>query len=123
MNELIERIFQDFEVNGITVPVSFLVYEGEQTTYVTYQVVDAENAYHGDDALTGYIERYDFDVYAHKNGQFGGNYKGICESIKALLTEHGFLWEPELSSADTFEPETGYYHKALNFAIYRQEAD
>lgn len=121
MNELIERIFEDFKVNGIGVPVSFLTYTGDATTYVVYQSVDMNNSISGDDELIGYVLYYDFDIYCYKDGLFRGDYYDIINEMKQLLKEHGFVWQPSQSSPDMFETDTGYYHKTLNFAIYKEE--
>ena len=114
MNELIESLFANFVVNGVTVPVSFLYYEGHDEPYVTYMQQDMDGSYSGDDELLGYVDYYDFDVYSK------GNYFPIVESIKEILKQNGFVWQPSRTSIDMFEPDTGYYHKTLNFAIPRQ---
>ena len=115
MNELIERIFANFEVDKVQIPVSFLRYEGHGEPYVTYQQIDADNSLSGDDELIGYADYYDFDVFSK------GNYYPIIEKIKELLKENGFVWQPSKTSADMLETDTGYYHKTLNFAILREE--
>ena len=115
MNELIRTIFQDFKVNGVSIPVKFLFYQGHGEPYVIYQQTDADNSLSGDDELIGYVEYYDFDVYSK------GNYYPIIESIKQLLKENGFVWQPSRSSGDFYETDTGYYHKTLNFAILRED--
>ena len=115
MNELIESILANFTVNGIEIPVSFMFYEGHGEPYVTYMQQDADGALRGDDDLLGYVDYYDFDVYAR------GNYLDIIESLKEILNENGFVWLPSRSSQDFFETDTGYYHKTLNFAYYKEE--
>lgn len=115
MNELIESIFENFTVNGETVPVIFLFYMGHGESYVTYMQHTADNSLSGDDELIGYVDYYDFDVFSK------GNFFPIVESVKAILKENGFVWQPSRTSADMFEPDTGYYHKTLNFAILREE--
>lgn len=115
MNELIETIFSNFVVDGITIPVSFLVYEGHDDAYVTYREQDADRSISGDDELIGYVEFYDFDVYTK------GNYIRIIESIKNILKQNDFVFQPSRTSEDMYEEETGYYHKTLNFAIYKEE--
>ena len=115
MNALIESIFSNFTVDGVAIPVSFMFYEGHGEPYVVYMQQDADNSYSGDDALLGYVDYYDFDVYAK------GNYNKIIEQVKQLLTENGFVWQPSRSSADMYEVDTGYYHKTLNFAILRED--
>lgn len=115
MNELIEKIFEDFEVDGATVPVKFMYYEGHGEPYVIYQQIDADNSLSGDDDLIGYVDYYDFDVYSK------GNYSKIIDEIKKRLKENGFVWQPSRSSADMYETDTNYYHKTLNFAILKEE--
>lgn len=115
MNELIETIFANFIVDEVPVPVSFLFYEGHGEPYVVYMQQDADESLSGDDELIGYVDFYDFDVYAK------GNYLKIVESIKQKLKDNGFVWQPSRSSQDMYEVETGYYHKTLNFAIFKEE--
>jgi hypothetical protein len=51
MNELIQLIFTDFYVDGISIPVKFLKYDGKSTTYVTYMETDINNSYSGDNEI------------------------------------------------------------------------
>jgi hypothetical protein len=115
MNELIKKIFTDFEVDGVKIPVKFLKYEGHDEPYITYQQVDIDGSLSGDDELIGYVEYYDFDVYSK------GNYIKIIEQLKKLLKKNGFVWQPSKSSTDMYEDDMGYYHKTLNFAIFKEE--
>lgn len=115
MNELIETIFANFTVDNVAIPVSFLYYEGHDQPYITYMQQDADNSLSGDDDLIGYVDYYDFDVYAKEN------FLKIIERVKELLKNNGFVWQPSRSSADMYEVETGYFHKTLNFAILREE--
>ena len=79
MNELIEKIFEDFGINGEAIPVKFMRYEGHGEPYVTYQQIDYENSLSADDELIGYVEYYDFDIYSK------GNYTKIIDEIKKIL--------------------------------------
>lgn len=115
MNELIQSIFTDFTVDGVSIPVKFLFYEGHGEPYITYQQIDADNSLSGDDDLIGYVDYYDFDIFSK------GNYVNIMESVKFLLKQNGFIWQPSRSGPDMYEPDTGYYHKTLNFAYMREE--
>lgn len=115
MNELIETIFTDFAVDGVSVPVKYLYYEGHGEPYVTYQQIYGENSLCGDDQLIGYVDVYDFDVYSK------GNYKNIANKIKELLTQNHFMWQPSESGPDQYEPDTKYYHKALTFSYIKEE--
>lgn len=115
MNELIESILSNLTVDGVAIPVSYMFYEGHGEPYVVYMQQDADGSFSGDDELLGYVDYYDFDVYAQ------GNYFAIVEELKRILKANGFVWQPSRSSQDFFEPDTGYYHKTLNFAILKEE--
>ena len=115
MNNLIEKTFSDFTVNGKKIPVKFLRYNGNEETYITYMMTDADSVLHGDDELLNYIEYYDFDIYTK------GNYRPIIKALKGLLESAGFMWEVERTSEDMYEDDTKYYHKTLCFSIERSE--
>ena len=61
MNELIQSIFTNFEVDGVSIPVKFMRYNGKETTYVTYMETDLDTSYSGDNEILGYVSYYDFD--------------------------------------------------------------
>ena len=115
MNELIEQIFENFTVDDVAIPVSYMYYEGHDEPYVVYMQQDADKSLSADDELVGYVDYYDFDVYSK------GNFFKIIESVKALLKANNFVWQPSRSSQDFFEVDTGYYHKTLNFAYLKEE--
>lgn len=115
MNELIEQILANFTVDDTPIPVSYMFYEGHGEPYVVYMQENADNSFSGDDELIGYVDYYDFDVYAK------GNYNNIVKSLKQILVANGFVWQPSRSSADMYETETEYYHKTLNFAYLKEE--
>ena len=115
MNELIENILRDFQVDGVNIPVNFLVYNGHEDQYVTYQEQDEDNSFSADDELLAYVAYYDFDVYSK------GNFNQIISELKKILKENDFVYQPSRSSIDMFEPETGFYHKTLNFAHFKEE--
>jgi hypothetical protein len=115
MNELIETIFADFAVNGQSIPVKFLMYEGHGEPYVIYMQQDSDKSLSADDELIGYVDYYDFDIYSK------GNYFPIIEKVIELLQQNDFKWQPSRSSQDMYDSDTGYYHKTLNFAILRED--
>jgi len=117
MNALIEQALANFIVDGKEIPVSFLFYEGHDDAYIVYMQQDMNNSLTGDDDLIGYVSYYDFDVYSK------GNYTNIISMLKLKLKEVGFVWQPSRSSIDMYETDTGYYHKTLNFAIFKNAED
>lgn len=115
MNELIEQIFENFTVDDVEIPVSYMYYEGHDEPYVVYMQQDADKSLSADDELVGYVDYYDFDVYSK------GNFFKIIESVKAILKANNFVWQPSRTSPDFYEVDTGYYHKTLNFAYLKEE--
>ena len=116
MNSLIETIFQNFIVYDKKRPVSFMRYNGKSTTYITYMYYDSDNSFSGDDELLGWIDYYDFDIYSK------GNYLNIIESVKSVMKQNGFMFQPSRSSQDMYEDDTGYFHRTLSFAKEREES-
>lgn len=114
INSIIETLFNDFKVNNVSIPVSFLRYEGHGEPYITYMETDKDNALSGDDEILGYVAYYDFDIYSK------GNYLSIVEKVKEIMKANGFMWQPSRDSADMYETDTGYYHKTICFAIERE---
>lgn len=102
--------FQNFTVGGVSVPVKFLYYLGHGEPYVVYGETNINNTLSGDDGILDYVVYYDFDVYSK------GNYDAICEKVIETNETIGFTWVPSGSSADLYDPDTGYYHKTLQFA-------
>ncbi len=116
-NKILNNIFKDFTVSGKAIPVSFLRYTGDKTTYITYMESDKDNSFSGDDELLGYVSYYDFDIYSK------GNYLEIIEKVKEVLTDNGWTYQPSRDSGDLYEDDTGYYHKTLCFAITKEEVN
>ena len=115
MNKEIETIFTNFAVGGVTIPVTFLRYEGKLTTYITYQEIQDDTSFSADDKLQAYVTYYDFDIYSK------GNYLEIIESVKEILEANDWRFQPSMTSQDLYEDDTGYYHKTLCFAKIKNE--
>ena len=113
MNEIIQAAFNGFKVNNVEIPVKYLHYLGHGEPYVTYTPTGNNNVFSADDQIQNYITYYDFDIYSK------GNYYDIAEAIKAIMQANNFSYVPSQDSAEMFEPDTGYYHKTLCFAIER----
>lgn len=117
MNEQIETLFNNFTVNGVSIPVSLLFYEGHGEPYVVYMQYDKDNSYSSEDEISGYVTYYDFEVYSRSN------YLAIIEQIKTILKGAGWTWQPRRDSPDFFDKDTGYFHKTICFAYPIQIVD
>lgn len=104
-NEEIETTLKD-----LGVPVSFMFYDGDATTYVTYMQLDKDNALAGDDEVLGCVQYYDFDVYSK------GNYLNVISNLIDLMQAAGWTYQPSRDSPDLYERDTKYYHKTICLA-------
>lgn len=113
----IKTLFTNFTVNGVSIPVVLINYDGHGEPYVVYREYDKDNSYSSDDEISGYVVYFDFDVYSKSN------FVSIVEAIKAKLKQAGWSWQPRRDSPDLYEADTGYYHKTICFAYPVQITD
>lgn len=113
-NQEIETLFNNFSVDGVTVPVAFLFYNGHGAQYVVYSETDKDAAYAADDQIAGFVAFYDFEIYSKSN------YLNIANAIINILQSAGWTWQPSRDSADMYENDTGYFHKTYCFAKEKQ---
>lgn len=104
-NTEIESLFADYDV-----PVSWIYYDGDEDTYITYQQTDKGSPYSAEDGLRGYVLYYDFDVFSK------GNYFDIIDDIITIMTDAGWVYQPGDDGPDLFEKDTGMFHKTISFA-------
>lgn len=110
MNSEIEAIFDGFTVDSITIPVSFMFYDGDADSWIIYTNVDNYHSYSGDDDLLGYVTYYDFEIYSK------GNYLNILQAVKNLMEGAGWTYQPAKSSLERYDRDTRIYSKTLCFA-------
>ena len=114
VNSEIKKLFENFTVDGVAIPVAFLRYKGDKETYITYMQTFIDNTFITDDDLQAYIVNYDFDVYTK------GNYLKIIEEMKKILEANGWDWQPMDDSPDFYESDTGYFHKSVCFSKIKE---
>ena len=116
-NQEIETLFNNFRVNGETIPVVFCYYDGNAIKYVTYVENYKDNSFSADDGLQGYVSYYDFDIYVKRGN---GSYFPIIEAIRDILLADGWTEQLTRESPDLYESDTGYFHKTICFAKERE---
>jgi hypothetical protein len=105
----IEELFKDFTVYGEKIPVARVKYTGIAEKYVVYTEIDRSAGYFADGTDNEAVAEYDFDVYVH-----GGSFAAILKAVKKKLKAAGYVWQGD--SADMYEEDTGFLHKATTFA-------
>ena len=109
MNDLILNIFKNFTVDGVEIPVKFLKYKGDKTTYIVFSELPERPALCGDNECEYSVKQFDFDIYTT------GNYLNILKAVKQKLKDNGFTWVED--NTGVLEDDTGYYHKTTTFEI------
>lgn len=95
--------------NNEEIPVSFMVYKGNKTTYITFQEVDKFPKVMADDECEYSAPRFDIDIYTQ------GNFIDIVKEVKQRLINAGWTWVED--SVDQYEADTKYFHKTATFEI------
>lgn len=101
-NQEIETVLDE-----LNIPIAFLFYEGEETTYIVYSQTDKESPMYGDDGIRGCIQYYDFDIYSQEN------YLDYVTQLTMLLEAEGWTYDPSRDSPDMYETDTKFYHKTI----------
>ena len=97
-------------LSQLGIPVSFMFYEGNADSFVTYMQLDKDSVLAGDDTILGCVQYYDFDVYSK------GNYLTIVSNLIKLLEGVGWTYQPSRDSPDMYERDTKFYHKTICLA-------
>lgn len=109
MNKIICDLFYLFTVDGVEIPVKWLKYKGDLTTYIVFSDLGETPAHHTDDECEYSTKQFDFDIYSKSN------YLNILKAVKQKLKENGFTWVED--SPTMFEEDTGLYHITTTFEI------
>ncbi|SEM34819.1 hypothetical protein SAMN05192533_102271 [Mesobacillus persicus] len=92
-------------LESLQVPVEFITYDGEETTYITYSQYDAREALASDD------EEQATNLFFQVNVFSKGDYIPLVEQIKQKMREIGGIRVNE--SPDMYVDE--YYQKSIRF--------
>jgi hypothetical protein len=97
-------------LKNLGVPVAYMYYNGNATTYVTYMQLDKDSVEAGDDSVLGCVQYYDFDVYSK------GNYLTVINNLIDLMVAAGWTYQPSRDSPDLYERDTKFFHKTICLA-------
>lgn len=108
-NEKVLNALRGITRNGEEIPVVFMVYKGDKTTYITFQEVDKYPKLMADDEVEYSAPRYDIDIFTQ------GNFIDLLEEVKQRLIDAGWTWIED--SPDMYDNETKMFHKVTTFEI------
>lgn len=107
MNKLIKDTLK-----SLNVPVSFQVYKGSKTPYITFFSYNDKGELYADDTevISGYY--FQLDIFSKSN------YKELVKNVEKLMKNAGFI--KKASGPEGYEKETDLYHKPLRFFFYEE---
>jgi hypothetical protein len=96
-------------LSSLNVPVSFQVYRGTATTYVTFFCYNQMSELYAEniEIATGYYVQ--IDIWSKTD-----DYDILAEQIKTAMTTAGFQG---YTAQDLYESDTKIFHKAIRFNI------
>lgn len=107
MNEELKSIFEDFKVNGASIPVGHLRYKGKSKTFVTWTITGETSSISADDEDLYSIVEVDIDVFSE------GNYLEVMKEVKKLMKDNKWSWLED--SIEMYEEDTELYHRTITF--------
>lgn len=113
MNAEIKAILETIQINGATVPVALMYYDGEADTFMVYSSTAERVGLSGDDEPLGLVEAWDVDVYSTKN------YLALAKAVKKAMIAAGWVYNG--SGSDTYDESTKMFHRLLEFEIETNE--
>lgn len=93
-------------LNPTNVPVSFQVYTGKESTYITFFEYNQMGALFAEDVEDKTRHSIQVDVWSQ------GNYSALVDQVRKLMTDAGFS---RISEAEFYEQETRTFHKSFRF--------
>lgn len=110
INEIIEKVFKNFEFEGQTIPISPFIYDGNKKTYLTYYTYLSQPEGFSNDLPIVEGTYGTIDIYSNKD------YKKLKNEVKRkIVNECGFTWLQD--GLEDYEEETKLYHIPIDFFV------
>ena len=108
MNEEIKSLLCDnIVIDKEVIPVAHLFYDGKSRKFVTWTILEEKLGLSANDEPLCSICSVDIDIFTD------GNYLGILQQIKKIMTDAGWVWTGD--SPEMYETDTGLYHRTTSF--------
>ena len=113
INPLVLSALFGMTFGGKPVSVTPIVYNGTDTTYITfYTLLDKDEAYADDEAVQA-ATTATIDIFSK------GNYKSLLADVKTRLKAAGFTIQS--SGPEIYESDTGFYHVPVD--VYLEDCN
>ena len=111
INPLVLSALSNITFGGKPISVTPIVYNGTDTTYITfYALLDKDETYADDEAVQ-VATTATIDIFSK------GNYKTLLADVKTRLKSAGFTIQG--SGPEIYESDTGFYHVPVD--VYLEE--
>lgn len=93
-------------LNPLSIPVSFQIYKGSSSTYITFMEYLQQGEAFGDNHEVSTGHYIQIDLFSKSD------YGNLIEEVKLLMINQGFIRQSEY---DLYESDTGYFHHVFRF--------
>lgn len=110
INAILESVFENFEFEGESIPISPYSYDGDATTYLIYYTYLDQPEGFADDLPIIEGTYGTIDIYSKKD------FKNLKNEVKRkIIKECGFTWLED--GLEDYEEDTKLYHVAIDFFV------
>lgn len=95
----------DKALSGLGIPVSHPPYRGQETEYITFQIMGQESVLYAEGKEQETAMRYSVDLYTSQP------FKTMIPKIKAALEAAGYIM---VVDQEIYESETKHWHVAMS---------
>lgn len=107
----LKALLDTITIGGNAVPNALMHFDGESDAFLVYSPSSESVALAGDDLPTASRVRFDIDLYSK------GNYIELSDTVINTVVSGGWTWVG--NSNDTYDDETGYYHRLIEIEKQR----
>lgn len=107
MNDKVKTILESITVGGETLASALLHFDGQADTFAVYSPSTESVGLSGDDVPLEEVEAWDIDIYSKSD------YLVLSKQIKTAFINAGWCYKGR--GTDTYDDDTKYYHRLLEF--------
>lgn len=107
----LKAILDTITIDDTPIPNAFMHFDGESDAFLAYSPSSESVALAGDDRPTATRVRFDIDLYSK------GNYIALSDAVIEAVVSGGWTWLG--NSNDTYDDETGFYHRLIEIEKQR----
>ncbi len=107
MNDQVKTILESIQVGGNALPCALLHFDGQADVFAVYSPTSESVGLSGDNVPLEEVEAWDVDIYSKSD------YLALSKQIKQAFIDAGWCYKGR--GTDTYDTDTKYYHRLMEF--------